>query len=94
MCQNKRIEIYGNYVNDFEVSPFESMYMLHIRSKVESEMNELTNDERKKLRNYDRQLMKNAKKMAEHIGEIYDWSISKEPLTEWWWHLDKVGKEE
>lgn len=33
--------------------------------------------------------------MAEHIGEIYDFSLSKEPIDKfWWWHLEKVAKGE
>ena len=36
------------------------------------------------------QLIKNAKKMSEHIGEIYDFSNSDEPIEQWWWHLDKI----
>jgi len=31
------------------------------------------------------------KGMADHIGEIYDFSISKEDIKEFWWHLDKVA---
>lgn len=85
------IEMYGSYVDDFEISPFESVYMLHIRSGLEKVMNELSNDEKVKLINYDLVLISNAKKMSKHIGEIYDFSLSNEPLTEWWWHLDQVA---
>lgn len=40
---------------------------------------------------YDVQLTKNAKKMSEHIAEVYDFSLSEEPLDKWWWHLDRVA---
>lgn len=88
---SKNIDMYEEYVADFEISPFESVYMLHIRSGLEKVMNELTNDERVKLINYDLNLINNAKKMAKHLEEIYDFSLSNEPLTEWWWHLDQVS---
>jgi hypothetical protein len=32
--------------------------------------------------------------MVEKIGEIFDFSNSKELLEEWWWHLDKVASNE
>jgi hypothetical protein len=88
---NSSIEIYGKGVNDFEISPFESVDMLHRRSKLESLIQELSHDERIKLLSYDMQLIKNAKRMSKHIGEIYDFSLSDEPLNQWWWHLDKIA---
>ncbi|RSK26408.1 hypothetical protein EJF36_05785 [Bacillus sp. HMF5848] len=88
---SKSIEIYGQCVDDFEVSPFESVDMLHRRSTLEKAIQELNYEERMKLLSYDMQLIKNAKNMAKHIGEIYDFSLSEEPLSQWWWHLDKVA---
>ncbi len=32
--------------------------------------------------------------MYRHIQEVYNFSLSNEPLSEWWWHLDKVAKGE
>lgn len=75
------IEMYGSYVDDFEISPFESVYMLHIRSKLEKIIHELTNDESLKLFGYDLKLINNAKKMAKHLEEINNFSLSNEPLT-------------
>ncbi|MCC3359485.1 hypothetical protein [Bacillus sp. REN16] len=86
------IEMYGSYVDDFEISPFESVYMLHIRSGLEKVIHELSNDEKVKLINHDLALISNAKRMSKHLEGIYDFSLSNEPLTEWWWHLDKVSK--
>lgn len=84
------IENYGLSVNDLDVSPFESMDMLHLRSKIEKVLSELTNEETAKLFQYDLKLVENAKDMAEHISEIYSFSMSTEPTSQWWWHLDKV----
>ncbi len=85
------IEVYGKCVDDFEVSPFESVNMLHRRSHLELVSHELTYEERMELLNYDIRLINNAKRMSQHIGEIYDFTLSEEPLSQWWWHLDKVA---
>jgi len=88
------IEIYGKSVGDFNVSPFESIDMLHVRSKLASIFHELTSEEKTKLLSYDLILIKNSLKMSEHIGNVYDFSMSKESDSFWWWHLDKVAKGE
>ncbi|AIF45086.1 hypothetical protein [Virgibacillus sp. SK37] len=88
---SKSIEIYGDYVDDFKISPFESVYMLHLRGGLEKAINELTNDEKIKLIHYDLKLIENAKRMSKHLSVIYDFSTSNEPLKEWWWHLDQVA---
>ena len=72
-------------------SPFESVYMFHIRSRLEKLINELTREEKMKLIYFDLKLIKNTQKMVKHIEEIYDFSLSNEPTTEWWWHLDEVA---
>jgi hypothetical protein len=88
------IESYGEEVSDFEVSPFESIDMLHRRSRLNKESHKMTLKERILLMRYDLRLLENVDKMIEHIREIYDFSNSKEPLEEWWWHLDKVASNE
>lgn len=84
------IEIYGNCVDNFEVSPFESINMLH-RSDLERVSLEFSYEERMKLLSYDMKLVENSEKMSKQIGEVYDFALSKEPLSQWWWHLDKVA---
>lgn len=88
---NKNIELYGEDVEDTEISPFESVHMLYLRSVIEREIHKLTIEERIDLISYDIKLIKNAKRMYEHIRIINDFSLSKEPLSYWWWHLDKVA---
>lgn len=46
------------------------------------------------LLNHDLKLINNALEMSKHIGQIFDFSLSGEPLNEWWWHLDKVASGE
>lgn len=88
---SKRIENYGISANDTETSPFEAVDMLHVRSKIEKVINELTNEERISLYFHDFKLIKNAKQMSDHIGEVYDFTTSEESISEWWWHLDQVA---
>ncbi|MCM3390245.1 hypothetical protein M3649_19285 [Ureibacillus chungkukjangi] len=90
----KDIERYGEAVKAIESSPFESMDMLHRRSAIERENHRLTREERINLISHDLNLIKNAKRMSKHIGTIYDFSLSTEPLDFWWWHLDKVASDQ
>ncbi|PLS19358.1 hypothetical protein CVD28_02785 [Bacillus sp. M6-12] len=90
MDNSRLIRNYGLEVDEFETSPFEALHMLHIRSCLEKIIQQLTYEEKLKLYTHDMKLIQNAKKMVERIQEIYNFSLSKEPFTEWWWHLDKV----
>ncbi|MEJ1517730.1 hypothetical protein R3O67_31620 [Bacillus cereus] len=84
------IHDYGEYINDFEVSPFESIFMLHIRSRLKNEYEKLTNEEKKILDDYDNELRQSAYKMYEHLKLVYDFQKSNKPKDEWWWHLDRL----
>lgn len=86
-----RIQNYGESVGDIETSAFEAVDMLHQRSNIEKSIHELTNQERISLYSYDLKLINHARQMSDHIGEIYDFTSSDEPISEWWWHLDKVA---
>ena len=85
------IDIYGQCVSDYDVSPFESIHMLHLRSNLYRVSQEFTHQERVKLLSYDVRLIIYAKEMCKHIREIYDFSLSNELLHQWWWHLDKIA---
>jgi len=94
MSYLKDIEQYGQDVSDFEVSPFETINMLHLRSRLNKESHHLTVKERILLMKYDLELLENVDLMVEHIKTVYDFSKSTEPQEEWWWHLDKVASGE
>ncbi|MGP7817402.1 hypothetical protein [Niallia sp. 01092] len=83
---------YGEDVNDFEISPFESVQMLHNRSEIQTVFHELSLEEQQLLAEYDAHLFKNVHKMYRHIKKAYDFNLSNQPNDEWWWHLDKVMK--
>lgn len=83
--------MYGQDVTDFEVSPFETIDMLHRRSRLNKESPNMTLKERMLLMKYDLRLLENVDRMVQHVEKIYDFANSKEPLEEWWWHLNKVA---
>jgi hypothetical protein len=83
---------YGDDVNDFDSSPFESLRMLHDRTDLHKVQDELDYEEKVLLANYDIKLIENAEKMVEHISKIYDFDLSSDiPSEQWWWHLDKIA---
>lgn len=91
----KIIENYGKCLEDIKMSPLVMVEMLQLRSQLESVYHKLNADERRVILNYDVTLIHNAKELlVYHIGKSYDLSSSTEPLTEWWWHLNKVASGE
>ncbi|MCM2533273.1 hypothetical protein NDK43_13805 [Neobacillus pocheonensis] len=88
----KEIENFGEDVNDFEAIPFESIRMMHDRSELHKVYDELIFQEKLELARYDLQLIQNAKKMVEHMSRVYDFSTSKNPREEWWWHLNQIAE--
>jgi hypothetical protein len=85
------IEQYGQDVADFEGSPFETINMLHFRSRLNKESHHMTVKERTLLMKYDIELLENVDDMVKHLQKVYDFSKSTEPQEEWWWHLDQVA---
>ena len=85
------IETYGDLVDDFEVSPFESLEMLHIRDSLEENIDHLTDVEREQLKKIDLKLFLNAQKMHAHISQVFNFSGNK-PSEEWWWCLDQLAQ--
>jgi hypothetical protein len=85
----KKIDFYGNDLQDFEISPFEMVQTLHVRTKFYRYHDELTSDEKLLLKKYDKLLLDNVKKFYDHMKRIYNFSNDK-PMEQWWWHLDKI----
>src|SRR5690625_294158 len=90
----KLIELYGQDVSDFEVSPFETLDMLHLRSRLNKDFHNMKLKERFLLMKYDLQLLENVDHMVQHIESVYDFANSKEPYEQRWWQLDKVASGE
>jgi len=89
------VDTYGSYVDDNEISPFETHYAFHIRSTLHQEYKHLSSEQKRDLEKADSVLKDNVVKMHAHLSEIYDFTSSKKPDDEWWWHLDRfLPKEE
>lgn len=86
----EKIGIYEEDIFDFEISPFETVAALHLRSELEKEFENMNNKEQFKLLSVDIKVIENARKILNHISEIYDFTSSNKPEKEWWWHLNKV----
>lgn len=89
------IRDYGLSVNNFHVSPYESVNMFDIRDILLENEEELTDKQKQLLKSHDEFLLFNASKMFRYIQEskAYNFEYSKEvPLEQWWWHLDKIAK--
>ncbi|MBP1970500.1 hypothetical protein J2Z83_002621 [Virgibacillus natechei] len=87
----KEIQIYEEDIFDFEVSPFEMHHGLFLRSELEKHWEKMDSNEQLQLLSADLKVIKNADKIVNHLREIYDFSSSNKPESEWWWHLDKVS---
>jgi hypothetical protein len=86
---------YEDDVHDLESSPFESLRMLHDRTKIHEVHDLLGFDEKVLLGYYDLKLIENVDDMVEHIGKVYDFKLSDVnniPYEQWWWHLDKIAE--
>jgi hypothetical protein len=87
----KDIKRYESDILDLEISPFETTHTLHLRSKLEEQFLNMTLEEQIELLSIDLQVIKNAKKISKHLAAIYDSGDSHRPISEWWWHLDKIA---
>ncbi|SHG94047.1 hypothetical protein [Ornithinibacillus halophilus] len=86
---------YGDDVNDFDSSPFESLRMLHDRTNIHMVQNKLEFEEKVLLGYYDLKLIENANKMVKRLRNVYDFKLSDEnkiPHEQWWWHLNKIAE--
>ncbi|MFP3726989.1 hypothetical protein U8V72_17580 [Priestia filamentosa] len=83
-------EGYEDSMLDFELSPFEALEGLHIRTNLHEDYLQLTLPEKMRLQYADLRVIHSVKDVYKHVRQIYDFSLSTEPLEQWWWHLDKV----
>lgn len=86
------IQLYGQGTDDIDSSPFEVIDTFHIRSELHKAS--LSKEEKKMLAMYDMKLLSNIRSIYEHVGQVYDFSKSQEPVDEWWWRLDLLLKGE
>jgi len=89
---DERIEDYGSYVDDVDISPFEHLDAFLIRDSLYGNRHRLISRQQELLKHYDSLLIQNAEKIEKHMSRIYNFKssviIEKE---KWWWHLDKIA---
>ncbi len=85
------IENYAGDVQDIETSAFEMLEMLHLRSKIHSYFNDLSEEEKLEVTRFDLILISNCQRFYDKLKDIYDFNKSRENIDEWWWHLDKLA---
>lgn len=90
MSLMKKVNDYGILLDSLDLSPFETLNALSLRSNLEKDLNKMTNQEKLKLYQYDLYLLDNIEELKKHLEQVYDFSGSDEPTEQWWWHLDKV----
>ena len=78
-----------------DVSGFELLEILDVRSQLAAREPLLNENERNRLENLDRQLSRNAVIMAVRISEVADLSEMRKRTrvlpSHWWWYLDEMG---
>lgn len=91
-------ELLGHYIEGVyypEVSGFEILELLDIRSEIARKERELSLEEKKKLETADGIFLKNAAKFFTAISEIADLAEMREKAnvspSHWWWYLEKLA---
>ena len=78
-----------------DVSGFEILELLDIRSEIARKETELSLEERGKLETADGVFLKNDAKLLTAISEITDLAEMRErtsvPPSHWWWYLEKLA---
>jgi|SRR5690625_107877 len=88
-----KINEYGSLLDSLDLSPFETLNALSLRSTLQQEIDKMTNQEKLKMYQYDLWLLDNIKAVKEQLDQVYDFSKSNKPSNQWWWHLDKIISE-
>lgn len=78
-----------------EVSGFELLEILDIRSQLASREPLLDEEEKARLESIDRQLSQNAESWAVRISEVADLAEMRKRThvlpSHWWWYLDEMS---
>ena len=77
-----------------DVSGFELLEMLDIRSQLSAREPILSDDDKRELETLDRQLLASARFWVRRISEIGDLSQMRKKAhvlpSHWWWYLDEI----
>ena len=90
------IEAYATSVRFPDVSGFEILELLRLRSRIAEVEQELTSDERVSLEAADAAFLHNATALYRHLSEVATLeTVRKEANvlpSHWWWYLDALSR--
>src|SRR5690625_6848611 len=67
-----KINEYGSLLDSLDLSPFETLNALSLRSTLQQEIDKMTNQEKLKMYQYDLWLLDNIKAVKEQLDQVYD----------------------
>jgi hypothetical protein len=77
-----------------DVSGFELLELLDMRSKIAGQEVNLTEEERKKLEEADRYFLRNIRRIYANIAQVTNLVEEREKLgvspSHWWWYLEEL----
>ena len=95
-AQMPQIREYEIHVTHPDVSGFELLEMLDLRSDLAARESEMTSDERLALEQADAMLVRNARAVHAAINAVADLAEMRSRLqvlpSQWWWYLDVLAE--
>lgn len=92
--RGKLLKDYVLGVQHPEVSGFEVLELLDIRSQITELEAELTEEEKKRLEEADSVFLKNASGFYESLSQVVDLAEARQRVkaspSHWWWYLEKL----
>jgi hypothetical protein len=89
------IEYLAEAMNHSDVSGFELIEILDVRSQLATREPVLSDDDKKILETLDRQLLRSADLWVTRISEIADLAQMRKNAhvlpSHWWWYLDEIS---
>lgn len=81
-------------INHPDVSGFELIEVLDIRSRLAAREPILSDDDKARLEALDRQLLRSADVWVRHISEVADLAQMRKKAnvlpSHWWWYIDEI----
>ncbi|ABB15421.1 hypothetical protein [Carboxydothermus hydrogenoformans] len=91
MDNDKLIKDYELFVKgEWDLSPFEHIYELNGRDIIEERMSTFSDDEKEKVKEYDKILVERAPLFYKVLKGFLEAEQKNKPKTHWWWYLNEV----
>lgn len=98
MKKDRLLRAYLTGVEHPEVSGFEVLELLDVRSKIVELEDELSGVESRRLEEADSKFLENGKRFYESVNEITELSEARKrenvSPSHWWWYLEKLVQQE